>query len=1398
MSTQTKNIVTVNSIDLANKEAWGINRSNPKEALKKAKKALKMAESLSYSKGRGEAISTIGAANLWLGNYDDALENSMEAVQIFEDINTYFPLGQAKYTIGTIFFYISDYDNSLNYYLESLEAYHNANSDIGKADAYNGMGSVYYAINENEKALNYLKKGQKIAQELGATNILTKILDGMGQAYINLKKYDQAQKILEKCLKLLEENKGSRHVRAHCLNKLGTVLLMNNQYEASLEFFDQSLQLREEDEFYSGVAECLNNIGQVKFNQNKEKEAEDFFYRSYDLAKKYKAKSIEVKATLALSKLYEVQGDTKKALKFFKSYHKLRDSIKSDNADRRTRGLELRFKVEQEKSEKNLLQTQNEQLKKYSEDLATLGEIGQSLMASLSAEKIISLAQEKLSTLMDATSFGMALYNEEKEEIHFPGYIEDGKIYPKIVYDVSKDEQRLANICFRKKVEIVTNDFPSEYHKWVDNYVAPKAGQGTQSIIYIPFEIEGGASGVVTVQSFKKDQYDEHHVNMLRNLTVYMASALENALLYQSMEEKVEKRTAEIRKQKEDLEQSYELTSLLNEVGQQLTSSTDFDTIFMRLHKSVDQLMDAACFGVRLYRPEANVIDYKFEIEKGLVDEEPFSVSMDNDDNYSVICVKNNQVIHINDNLNEYQKYTKEIIVPSGEMPHSLIFHPMAIGDRVIGLITVQSFEKFAFTERHVNIIKTLASFTAIALDNANILENLENKVEARTAEIREQKEELEKTYQDAKMLSEIGWEINTSFSFDEIIGKIYEKTNQVMDCTIFGIGVVNEEKNCLELKGAYEKGKVLPDLEFSLDDDGMLTTWCVKNSEEIIILDYFKDIEKYISYDNKTTVKAGERPESIIYIPLITKGKTIGTLSVQSFEPNAYNDYHLNLVRNLAVYAATAIENAGLYKEMEKKIEERTAEVVAQKEEIETTYNNTRLLSQMGQDIISCHDLETIFEKMLVNVNQLIDATIFSIRICDYKTNEIEYSYTMEDGKRSPKTRVSLDDLDNYSVWVVRNNKEIFINDHQNEYQKYTNKIVVVSGGLPESLIFCPLVVKDKVVGVISAQSFEKHAYTRYHLDILRTLGAYLAIALENVMILDNLEDTVQQRTLEVVQQKEIIEEKNKDITDSIRYAQRIQSVILPSQGDFQKNFKDSFVLFKPRDIVSGDFYWLEKIDNKLFFTVVDCTGHGVPGALVSLVGANGLNRCINEFGLRKPAAILDQLKEIVTNTFANTGSSTKDGMDMALCCIDFEKNTLEYAGANNPLWILRENDNSPIPYESTENHSMRIIEIKADKQPVGQFDDTQPFTNHTIKLEPHDRIYLFTDGYADQFGGKDYKTRKKGGKKFKYSNLKSLIFDLQNIEMSDQLKHFEQTFESWKGDFEQVDDVCVVGIEI
>ncbi|UKN03012.1 SpoIIE family protein phosphatase [Paracrocinitomix mangrovi] len=281
-----------------------------------------------------------------------------------------------------------------------------------------------------------------------------------------------------------------------------------------------------------------------------------------------------------------------------------------------------------------------------------------------------------------------------------------------------------------------------------------------------------------------------------------------------------------------------------------------------------------------------------------------------------------------------------------------------------------------------------------------------------------------------------------------------------------------------------------------------------------------------------------------------------------------------------------------------------------------------------------------------------------------------------------------------------------------------------------------------------------------------------------------ERLEQIVEERTAEIAEQntklehqKAEIEEKTNDILDSIKYAERIQTAILPTEDTLNEIFDgEHFVLYKPKDIVSGDFYWADRFGDEAIFSAVDCTGHGVPGAFVSIVGFNGLNRTVHEFDLRKPAQILDKLTELVVETFAKSESQIKDGMDIALCNINYKTKKLQFAGANNPLCIVRNGE---------------IIEVKANKQPIGEFHDRVPFTNHEIDLMDGDCVYVFSDGFADQFGGDK-------GKKFKGKALKQLLLELSDLDMKTQHKKLNEAFETWKGDFEQLDDVCLFGVKI
>jgi serine phosphatase RsbU (regulator of sigma subunit) len=269
----------------------------------------------------------------------------------------------------------------------------------------------------------------------------------------------------------------------------------------------------------------------------------------------------------------------------------------------------------------------------------------------------------------------------------------------------------------------------------------------------------------------------------------------------------------------------------------------------------------------------------------------------------------------------------------------------------------------------------------------------------------------------------------------------------------------------------------------------------------------------------------------------------------------------------------------------------------------------------------------------------------------------------------------------------------------------------------------------------------------------------------------------------LKVEEQKQLIEQKHTEITDSINYAERIQRSFLATSELLNDNLQEYFILFKPKDIVSGDFYWAasaripDRDQNLFYLCTADSTGHGVPGAIMSLLNITSLEKAIEQN--IKPTEILNSTRKTIIERLKNDGSAEggKDGMDCSICAFDFNKMKLQIAAANNPVWLIRRNE---------------VVEIKPDKMPVGKHDKQDvPFTLHEISLQKGDVVYTLTDGFPDQFGGEK-------GKKFKIKNLRELLAQNVNLSMHAQKELLERTFIEWKGDLEQVDDVTIIGVRV
>lgn len=428
------------------------------------------------------------------------------------------------------------------------------------------------------------------------------------------------------------------------------------------------------------------------------------------------------------------------------------------------------------------------------------------------------------------------------------------------------------------------------------------------------------------------------------------------------------------------------------------------------------------------------------------------------------------------------------------------------------------------------------------------------------------------------------------------------------------------------------------------------------------------------------------------------------------------------------------------------------------------------------------------------IEASQKIGVQHYALKAWEYLYKSYEATNDMDKAYHAHKNYVHLKDSTNSEINV----KALLRQEYQYAYDKQAAADSIRNSEHSK--------VKD---AEIARQDAELDAQKSERLLLYGGISLILLFAffvVNRLRVTRKQKQLITEQKLAVEEQKEVVElahmeleYKNKEIMDSINYAKRIQSAILPPRKIVKEYLPESFISYKPKDVVAGDFYWMEPTEDGVLFAACDCTGHGVPGAMVSVICNNGLNRSVREYGLNKPGQILDKTREIVIEEFEKSEEEVKDGMDIALCSLSIATRTLSFAGANNPLWIVRKGvedveglkKNLPMAskIEAVDNYT--FMEIKADKQPIGKYDEPKPYTTHTIELNKGDSFYIFSDGYADQFGGNR-------GKKFKASNFKNLLISIQNETMIRQHEIIDEAFENWKGELEQLDDVCVIGVRV
>ena len=842
----------------------------------------------------------------------------------------------------------------------------------------------------------------------------------------------------------------------------------------------------------------------------------------------------------------------------------------------------------------------------------------------------------------------------------------------------------------------------------------------SKSEIVVPLIINNEVFLVLDIDSDSLASFDETDKLYLEEILELMRESIEKnyyAIPHHSSDSSG--------KQKEiSTEQDFKL---LSEIGKAIISSLSVEKIIETVYQNVNQLMDANVFGIGIYNETEQRIEFPGIIEKGQMLAFHFD-NLTEDNRLSICCFKKREELFINDLLNEYNQYVPGVKLykpKKGEFTHSIIYLPLhAKENKEMGVITVQSFQKNAYTEYHLNILRNLGVFISIALENAILYEQMEQTVKVRTTELVKQKEEVEHTYLNFKLLSDIGQQITSCLSVEKVIETAYENINQLMDASSFWIGIYNPSTQRLDYPIGMEKGKTLGYAYYDLSDDKYLPVWSFKNQKVIFVNDYRKEYNDYIPNSSPPIPVAGDVPESSIWYPLIsTEGKALGILTIQSFRTHAYTEYHFLFVRNLAVFTTIALENAIMYEQVEQKVKERTAEIAEKNTELE----KLSLVASETHNSVIIADANGLLEWMN-------DACI--------RTRE----FAQEDckaiiGKPLIQTSSDPERLKKIMEESIREKKSVVyesINANKNDTIFWTQSTLT------------PI--------------FDQHG------------------ELKKIVVIDT--DITERK-----KQEEIIQQKNKSITDSINYAKRIQQAILPSSELIYKTLPQSFILYKPKDVVSGDFYAFAQRNEKIIIAAVDCTGHGVPGAFMSMIGNDLLNQIIIEKNITQPSEILNNLHSGVQHALKQDqqGAETRDGMDIAICCLTTsisngkEQYLLEYAGANRPMYLIK--NNQPLQQIKADKFSIAGVQIKEKEDRV--------FTNHAIQLDKGDTIYIFTDGYVDQFGGNK-------GKKFMAKKFRDLLSSVQSKSMAEQRKTIAEVMNDWKGTMEQVDDILVIGVRI
>ena len=993
--------------------------------------------------------------------------------------------------------------------------------------------------------------------------------------------------------------------------------------------------------------------------------------------------------------------------------------------------------------EQNLTYIQQKiDFKNQFENLQFSNEVGRFILTKIEIKDIIIDAYNELGILFQMNTFTIGLHNKNNNSLNIWRINTINNKLQQFSANIDKEES-LSIYCLKNSKEIFINDFKKEYKQYHLN--PAKVLSLNKSMIYLPLiSLTDRTIGIISVKSKKRNSYKKYHLNILKNLSIFVITALENSKIYEQLNsQKVEiiERNEALNQQKEEisninenltyqkieLEKAFKDIQLLSKIGQDITSSIKIDEITTIVHKNIVKLLDATFFGIGIYEEKSNKLIFRNVIEKGRF-LTPYSVSVERDKTLAVLAFNKFETILINDIEKEYNKYFEKFPKPvHGELSQSIIYIPLAVKGQKLGVLTVQSSEKNSYSELDLNILQSLASYISIAISNANAFEENERhrkEIQKLAQQVEIQLNAVEES--DEKMTNIINFIPDPLMVIDKN-GKVVIWNNNMEKLT----GIKAEK---IINKNNYEHS-----LAFYNERRPMLADILLEPSEKIK--------KKYSSLKKTDNIISAEG-----YVPKLNKY----LWGSATYLYNSNND----IIGVIQVSRDITEKN-----KQQNKIEIQKKEILLKQTELH------ELIEELQTTNLIIEDTNKDLERLSIVASKTDNAVVIMNDEADIE-------------------------------WVNDAFKEL----HEISQQEFIKK---------RGRNWYNACYNADIKGIIDVSIREKKS-SIYTSKISQNNNKYKWIQTTLTPIFDDNSKlkniiAVQTDISEIIDAEKEIKKQNKKIRHSIKYARRIQTAVLPPKRFIERTLAEHFILYKPRDIVSGDFYWITRKKTKILIAIADCTGHGVPGAFMSMLGISFLNEITNKIyekddveGLQA-AKILNLLKiNVIKSLHQKRNAETKDGIDLSLCILDLDTQYIQYAGANNPLFIIREkneNNKIDIPQKYTrtfENKNACLTEVKADKSPIGFSEKyIDKFKDKKFHTKKGDSIYMFTDGFADQFGGEK-------GRKFLISNLRKLFLEIYNKPMKEQEVILNTTIHKWM-DYKrddgkkhyQIDDILIMGMK-